>query len=459
MPPEAKPFARYYDKKAEIPSEPTEEDDPRSPWERDRDRVLHSSAFRRLAGVTQVVSPTEGHVFHNRLTHTLKVAQISHGIADRLLRFQKDLVEKAGGLHPFAAEAAALAHDLGHPPFGHVAEHTLNHLLEAHGAEHDGFEGNAQSFRIVTKLSVRDKDKKGLDLTCATLNGMLKYPCMRSLTEGNQCHDKWGVYSTETGEFGWVRSLQTPGKRTLEAEIMDWADDIAYSVHDLEDFYRAGLIPLDRLKIDQKERESFVDGVKKRWQRGPKKHHNIDAHKREFETLLEKVIPIVEPYRGERDQRVQLRTVTAGFIEIYIRGFTLARNPESGVVEVARHIQSEMQIRMLKELTWHYVIENPAMARQQHGEKKIIKDLFTTFLQIIEDEHSDYTIFPNGVKKELEAIDQAETDGVSIETTRYARLRLIADTISGMTDTEAWRIHRRLTGIDAGSTIDYTRGR
>jgi dGTPase len=127
----------------------------RSPAQVDRDRVHYSTAFARLAEVTQVVSADRGYVFHNRLTHSLKVAQIARRLAEKLLRDQSALAERLGGLCPDAAEAAALAHDIGHPPFGHLAEKALNDLCRDHDLI-DGYEGNAQSFRIVTTLAIGD---------------------------------------------------------------------------------------------------------------------------------------------------------------------------------------------------------------------------------------------------------------------------------------------------------------
>lgn len=131
--------------------------DQRAAAQRDRDRILYTAAFQRLAGVTQVVGPLEGHVFHNRLTHTLEVAQIARRLAEKLAKENRALAEELGGLDPDVVEAAALAHDLGHPPFGHVAEKELDALARSHGAA-EGFEGNAQSFRIVTRLAAhRDR--------------------------------------------------------------------------------------------------------------------------------------------------------------------------------------------------------------------------------------------------------------------------------------------------------------
>jgi dGTPase len=151
----------------------------RSPFQKDRDRLLYASAFQRLGSVTQVVSASEGYVFHNRLTHTLEVAQIARRLAEKLLvETDPGLVEALGGIDPEVVEAAALAHDLGHPPFGHIAEKQLDALAKKHNAS-DGFEGNAQSFRIVSRGAAHRTDYKGLNLTRATLNAILKYPWTR----------------------------------------------------------------------------------------------------------------------------------------------------------------------------------------------------------------------------------------------------------------------------------------
>ncbi|HUG15346.1 MAG TPA: dNTP triphosphohydrolase, partial [Thermomicrobiales bacterium] len=151
--------------------------DQRTPFQRDRDRILYASAFRRLGGITQVVSPSERVLVHNRLTHTLEVAQVARRLAEKLSADTAlaDLIEFVGGINPDVAEAAALAHDLGHPPFGHIAEEVLNNLALSSNLT-DGFNGNAQSFRIVTRLAMRHLSFTGLNLTRATVNAILKYP-------------------------------------------------------------------------------------------------------------------------------------------------------------------------------------------------------------------------------------------------------------------------------------------
>lgn len=211
----------------------------RTETQRDRDRILYSSAFNRLAGITQVASSAPGASFHNRLTHSFKVAQVARRLAERLKVEEAD-VDLVQELDVDATEAAALGHDLGHPPFGHLAEEILAEVMLDAG----GFEGNAQSFRIVCRLAMRDPEHPGLNLTPVTLNGMLKYPWLAGEHPTDPISRKCGAYWSDREQFRAAQGASTvrPGRRTLEAELMDWSDDVTYAVHDLEDFYqrRAG---------------------------------------------------------------------------------------------------------------------------------------------------------------------------------------------------------------------------
>jgi dGTPase len=322
-------------------NQPAKKQDERKDFERDRDRILFSSAFRRLAGVTQVVAPTESQPIHNRLTHSLKVAQIGRGLAVTLLEnTSKDLIRTAGDLDPFVVEAAGLAHDLGHPPFGHIAESELNRLVgeaeasillnckEENGISSedledlrkqlgDGFEGYAQSFRIITTLSSRFHDLKGLDLTRATLCAVLKYPWVRNDSQAQPLSsEKWGAYTSEAKYLRWARELSpSDGQvRSLEAALMDWADDIAYAVHDLEDFYRAGLIPLDRLASSAHERTVFLQHENERQQ----KKRILPGSTRDdlaesFQRLM-CVAPFKGPFAGTHRERAVLRAFTSTLI-------------------------------------------------------------------------------------------------------------------------------------------------
>lgn len=405
---------------------------------RDRDRILHSMEFQRLGGVTQVASPAEAPISHSRLTHTLKVAQIARGIADLLNHDQRDEARALGGVNADIAEAAALAHDLGHPPFGHIAEQALDDLLEAETAS--GFEGNCQSFRIVTKLSIRRKSSQGLDLTAGTLNGILKYPVNRS---GANSRKKAGAYESERQEFQWARSL-TPGhERSAEAEIMDWADDIAYSVHDLEDFYKAGLIPLERLVNVPEERRRFLAAMFDRWRTIGREFTPSESEALEIvgEELLA-CLDVTEEYWGTRDQRGRVRAMTSYLIDRYIRAIRLNVPEQADDKRVWIAPQQKMEVTILKELTWVYVIENPTLSRLQYGKRRIIESLFHAFLDARPSERS---ILPVRCQEELLGVDHNDTS---------TRMRIIADALCALTDSEAIRIYRSLVGTESMLILD-----
>ena len=292
----------------------------RSEAQRDRDRILYSSAFLRLGHVTQVAPPEVGHTFHSRLTHSLKVAQVARGLAQRLqaLRARGQLDPNAGrlvdALDQDATEAAALAHDLGHPPFGHLAERVLQRQSSSGEAS---FEGNAQSFRIVTRLALRSVDIPGLNLTRRTLNGLLKYPWLRA-EEPIERAEKWGAYDGDEDYFNWVREGAKKDTRTLEAELMDWADDVTYAVHDMDDFHRAGLVPLDRLISDSFERSAFKEDLRERYKADGERIG--DAADRLFDGF---VYAVRTRFAGRVEERVNLRALGSALIGRYMEAVSL----------------------------------------------------------------------------------------------------------------------------------------
>ena len=416
-------------------------DDQRNTFQRDRDRILYTSAFRRLAWVTQVVSSWEGEPFHNRLTHTLEVAQIGRRLAEKLSHEDPQTAAEIGGVDPEVVEAAALAHDLGHPPFGHAAERELDKLMRDAGVP-DGFEGNAQTFRVLTKLAIRSSDFPGLNLCRATLNAVLKYPWHRQNVPERRYH-KWGAYGTESDEFAWVRGPEPrDARKCVEAELMDFADDIAYAVHDVEDFYRAGLIPLDRLARYNDEVDKFLDGAFASLQKSGQTAPYQKADCRDAFRKLLGVFPF-EPYQGNQRQRANLRSMTASLIGRYVNAIGLNAPTTPGDAFVRIDDDAELEIFVFKQLTWHYVIDNVALASQQYGQRRIIRELFEIFADAGESGQLD--IFPPSHRELLEQAGNGDKE---------ARLRIVADLLSGMTEQQAVAMHQRLTGVSLGTVMN-----
>ena len=346
-----------------------------------------------------------------------------------------------------------MAHDLGHPPFGHIAERVLDRLVREYGNS-DGFEGNPQSFRIVTKLALRHQDFPGLNLTRATLNAILKYPWLRG-TGGGLRELKWGAYSSESEEFEWARELGPTDAKSPEAELMDWADDIAYSVHDIDDFYRAGLIPLDRLLTNADERDHFLEKALSQWSGDPQYYDlpNYDDLRTVFGGLVELMQvahqPLTRPYSGIREQRASLRSLTAWLIRRYVTDAISLKEPEgSGQRCVTITPEFMTEVKLLKQLTWEYVINAPGLTTQQYGQRKLIEDLFEILNNAIS--KSELGVFPPRFRELLEDTPRSSGSGAPSRDVS----RVISDYISGMTERQAIELHQRLTGASLGSVLD-----
>jgi len=414
----------------------------RSEAQIDRDRIIYSPHLARLAEVTQVRS-VDGFLVHNRLTHSLKVAQIARRLAESVRTKQPELAEKLG-VDPDVTEAAGLAHDMGHPPFGHIAEEELDELVRGHGVP-DGYEGNAQTFRILVSLSVGDTQPKdraipflpGLNPTRATINAVLKYPWL--YTPRSPKMKKWGVYQTERHVFEWATTGGVTSKRSAEAEIMDWADDITYAIHDMIDFHCAGLIPLHLLRpirqrdgqlVPRSEREedtvfdSFLS-------RGLYRSADVGEYRSAFRQALN-YTTASHPYEGTLEENRDLWAFTSVLIGNYMDAFTLV-DPDTSTDGRCADIKeyARKQTTILKELTWRYVILHNDLATIQHGQRNAIKVLFGVFVDAIKAEK--YQLLPKGFA------------GIIKGSQGVPAARWAADYISSLTERELSKLYHRLT--------------
>lgn len=421
--------------------------DRRSMAERDRDRILYSPQLLRLSSLTQVLGTYERQVFHNRLTHSLKVAQIGRRLAQRLQNsVDATVLEGLGGLDPDVVEAACLAHDIGHPPFGHVAEKALDDLLVAQDAGH--FEGNAQSFRIVAKLAVRRNERVGLNLTRATLAATLKYPWYSGDGPADSDPDKFGAYFSERAAFDFARQGAPKRELTLEGQIMDWADDVTYAVHDLEDFFRAGLTPLDRLRIkDGRESKAFVEATTRYLE---KKRRDPGMFEAAFEGLRAGFPP--EPYSGSTRERILLNGLSSSLITQFINAPTLTEDGKWAVDENFWY-----QVLALKRLTWHFVITAPGLATLQRGQTRLITELHAQLDEWVKkswDDRDEQRRLPTALRVSLaNSFSDAEVKAAT-GSDAAIRLRGITDFVASLTEDQAVALHQRLTGGPGMSALE-----
>lgn len=460
--------------------------DARNPFARDRDRVLYSREFRRLSNVTQVARTGESYLFHDRLTHSLKVAQVGRRLAQLLLKRQSDDADENmypltadDRPHPDVVEAACLAHDLGHPPFGHVVEKTLNKEVEEKTEGAIGFEGNAQSFRIVTKLASHRYNDRGLNLTRATLNALQKYPQSRKEND-----EKWGYYPSERNRFQEIRSyLPENCGLTLEADVMDYADDLTYAIHDVADFYQAGLIPLDRLLYEARRREEADDDLPS-WLEPAEEtsvrakpeldafceyvdeNEDIDATYDDTEQTLQGVAglpavmpPLFTPFRNTDDDADILNAFTSHLIARYLEASPeyISVNRETDVWSLEVDDTFEKQIAILKELTRYYVINNPTLVQQQRGHQSLIKELYQTLYKEAESDDFPQTAIPSPYRERL--MDDpddppSEWENSDVSVYEIQQSRQVADIIASMTERQAVDLHKRLIGDTPGSIRD-----
>ncbi len=384
----------------------------RSDFERDRARVLHSAALRRLAAKTQVVTAGSADFPRTRLTHSLECAQIGRELGREL------------GCDPDLVDAACLAHDIGHSPFGHNGEFALDELAAPCG----GFEGNAQSLRLLSRLEPKVPGA-GLNLTRATLDATLKYP-WPSRGPGT----KYGVYAEDAEVFNWTRQGAPAGRRCLEAQVMDWADDVAYSVHDLEDGFVAGLITFKNLN-SQAERSVvsqttatiyLADG---------------DAPVAELAEILDALLALdVWPasYDGGPESAAALKNLTSELIGrfcIAAQQATLAAQPRPLTRYAADLIvprRQRLECALLKGITAHYVMTRAGVAAAQARERELLAELTLAV--------------ERGAPRTLDPLLRPAWHAAATDA---ARRRVIIDQIASLTDTSAIAWHHRLCGPGA----------
>ncbi len=387
----------------------------RTPFERDRARVVHSASLRRLAAKTQVLGPQSDDFIRNRLTHSLEVAQVARDIAHPL------------GCHPDLAETAALAHDLGHPPFGHNGEKALDELAARCG----GFEGNAQTLRILTRLEAKSVDAEGrsigLNLTRATLDACTKYPWRRG--EGPDGTAKFGAYEDDLGVFHWLRAGADGPGRCLEAQVMDFADDVAYSVHDLEDGIVGGHIDLSRL--DSATELTGVWETVRDW-------YLPGAADEELVAALQRVRATGRwpgtAYDGSRQALSVLKNLTSDLIGVFCGSVHSATRDKYGDGPLVRH-QADLavpsttatEIAVLKGIAAHYVMRTEARMLVMDDQRALVAELFEA-LVATEGRELD----PSLRQDFGEAVDDA------------GRTRVVVDQIASLTDASALAWHRRL---------------
>jgi dGTPase len=390
----------------------------RTAFERDRARVVHSSALRRLGAKTQVLGPASDDFVRTRLTHTLEVAQVGRELG------------KALGCDPDVVDTACLAHDLGHPPFGHNGERALAEVSAGIG----GFEGNAQTLRLLTRLEAKvfDADGRsvGLNLTRASLDASVKYPWPTGQGPSSVSPRKFGVYGDDLEVFTWLREGAEPGVRCLEAQVMDLADDISYSVHDVEDAVVSGRLDLTVL-ADAGVRRAVVEQVHA-WYGSAMAADELDAAL----IRLPGTKAWVVGFDGSRRALAALKDMTSQLIGHFVGAAIDATRAEHGDGELTRYaarlvvpVATAAEVLALKGLAATYV-----MAPREHEplylrQRELIAELVTVL-----SERAPVALEPPFAADWRAAAD----DG--------ARLRVVVDQVASLTDVSAAEWHARLLG-------------
>ena len=383
----------------------------RTEFARDRARIIHSFALRRLAAKTQIAVPWLTDFPRTRLSHSLECAQVGRELGAAL------------GADPDLMEGACLAHDIGHPPFGHNGEDALNKIAQECG----GFEGNAQSFRLLVRLEAKTVDAKGrsvgLNLTRATLDAATKYPWPRATNAR-----KFGVYDDDLDVFNWVRKGATEGAQSMEAQIMDWSDDVAYSVHDLEDALVTGQVKLEALSADLPELYKVASGA-----------YMSDISETEVAKALSELQKLScwpKNYDGSHAQLAGLKDLASQLIGRFALAAETATREKYGDGDLTRYSanlvvprEQKAEVAILKSVAAYYVINASAALIRYADQQKILQELVEMVLA--KAPHSLESFFQDDWK-------QASTDA--------QKLRVVVDQVASLTDPGAYALHAKLLG-------------
>lgn len=403
----------------------TRHSDYRTPFEVDRDRIIHSSAFRRLQAKTQVFLSGEYDFYRTRLTHSLEVAQIGRSICKFLVK-QSPLLSDEFYIDSDLVEAVCLSHDLGHPPFGHSGEKILNTLMAKFG----GFEGNAQTLRMITEIIFSGNgERKGMAPTRAFLDGVLKY---KSLYKQLKKPDHHFLYDEQKqyvqfvfGETSIPKTLR-PGNelnefRSIECQIMDWSDDAAYSINDLVDGIHAGFIKKERIE---------------RWAG----NQRLDKQQSDW---IEEILAAIAS--GDLERRFARK------IGMFIRACTVSERKNFMSARTNRYRfqlavdpTTLKQSKLYKKISYDLVFLSPQLHQLEHKGGLMIQRIFETlFTNYVTTSNSSTNLLP----EEAENIVRATSN-------KRLRTRLLCDHIAGMTDGFAVRMYKRLFEPDFGSIVD-----
>ena len=401
------------------------DDDYRSPFQIDRDRIIHSSEFRRLQGKTQVFLPGEYDFYRTRLTHSIEVAQIGRSISTFLYSKEKEILNKEYFIDEDLVESICLAHDLGHPPFGHAGERKLNELMKKYG----GFEGNAQTLRLIADIFYRDNDHhRGMNPTRAFLDGILKYKASYKQFKAPENHF---IYDEQKRYIDFVFSkkktpegLSTPLKlnqfQSIECQIMDWADDTAYAINDLVDSISGGFITIPKL-IQWKDEKA---------QSGFQKH------------IIDEIIDWITKSIFKKKFGAQIGVFVSAC------GLREGKNFMSGSTNRYKYsltIKDDIleRAKVYKTISVDLVFRSSQLHQIEYKGNLMIEQLFDLFF-------TNYVNNAKGIKLLPDFNDQI----LNSEKTTKRRARLICDYIAGATDGYAMRLYRRMFDPDYSSISD-----